>query len=594
MAREGEHNAQLKVQGDTQSGVKEMRQLAAQMNGFEKQVERTNASLSKFSQKQKQAENDMTKWGKETMEVRGRMLGMAGALAAAAIGVDRLMARSRELAKAQGINAGLAFDWGEAVDSLVDDFDDLVLAINNISPAVRAAAEEIGLLSDASDDASSAAESGVSAWDKYAIALGAFGIIAKASLGLLDELAAKVNALSPKLAKSGLGPGMDILKMRAEQLQGKALTNIMERQNADMQRSIEMLEANARSAEIVEDHLDRFKPKRRTAKATKFGEAFEFTPEARAEMQGGTGLGSQIAGEDEKSLRESQDAFIEARMEFRQRELEVDLEADLQRIAQREELGILEPIDALALERDAQIEHLEAMRGFTSDRNELQRITNQQEAIYHQARMKRIELERQAELKRWRTTSEIAAATAQITQGGIATASMAADMFIASEKRREQAMYVTGGVSALVTGIEQQVQAIAAFASFNYVQGALHQAAAIFAFVQSGMLFAKAGGAGSHSGGIGAGGGAIGGGPTAAANGPANGRGGEGLQNQIQSDVPPSQAPTASGPRRGEGLQQGTVIQIAQLNAYATTQDEFIQATARELDYLRRDVRRVS
>lgn len=577
MAREGEHNAQLKVQGDTQSGVKEMRQLAAQMNGFEKSVERTNASLSRFSQKQKQAEQDMTKWGKETMEVRGRVLGLAGAVVAGAVAVDRLMARSRELAKAQGINAGLAFEWEEATDDLTDGLDKLLLTVNSLSPAARTVAEELGILTDEADGATSAAESGMSAWDKYALALGAVGVIAKKSIDIFMALSAEVRALAPLTAKSGLGPGMDILKMRAEQQQGRVVVAQMERQIADMERTIEIAETTARGGEIVQDHLDRFKPKRGKTQATVFGEAFEFTPDAIDEMQGGR-------REDREALSEQADTRIQQLMDFKQRELEVELEADLQRIAQKEELGILEPIDAINLEQEAQIEHLEAMRGFTADRNELQRITNQQEAIYHAARMKRLELERQAELKRWRTTAEVAAATAQIAQGGIATASMAADMFIASEKRREQAMYVTGAVSALVTGIEQQVQAIAAFASFNYVQGALHQAAAIFAFAQSGLLFAKAGGAGG-----GARGGARGleagfgvsggGGATGAANG---GTRSEGLQNQIQSDVPPSQAPTANGPTPSSGQQQGgQVVNIGTVHSYGIPEDEFIDRITR-------------
>jgi hypothetical protein len=594
MAREGQHDAQLRIRGDASSADKELRNLATRMNQVESATTKQNNAFTKLSAKTKQAETDMTKWGQSAMETRGRIMGQVGAIVAAAVAVDRLADRSRELAKAQGINSGLAFEWEKMTKSLTAGIDKLVLAVNNLPAAVRTAGEDIGVLGEKTEDTTAATEEGASWWDTYAYALGAFGVIAKESIDLAVTLADKINDLTPKLANPALGTAMGNIAKAAKDLQAVGLIKIMDRQNAEMERSIEMLEANAMAAGIVQSSLDKPRPRagKSAAAPTQFGEAFQFTPDAIDEMQGGMRA-------EREALSQHADDYLDRWTDFQQRKADLQLESDLQRLAMRQEADQfrepwerIDPSEAIALERDAQLQHIDNLRRMTDDEVELERLKNRERLVYHQAHVKRLEVERQAELKKWRTTAEVASAIAQITQGGVQTAAMATDMFIVNEQRREKARYVTGAVSALVTGIEQQVQAIAAFASFNYVQGALHQAAAIFAFAQSGMLFAKAGGAGRVSG---AGGGSMGamGGGGGAANGPANGRGGEGLQNQIQSDVPPSQAPTANGPSSSsQGQQSGNVMFMGPVHLYGTPQGEFVDGMARALETRGRNTRR--
>lgn len=599
MAREGEHNAQLKVTGDTKSGDKELRQLASRMNQVEQQTTKNNVAFGKMSAATKKVETDITKMGQETMAMRGRLLGMATAVVGVALAIDKWSEHTVDLAKQQGISNGLAFEWARMVESMKSEVNSYALALNALPGAMRTVADELGLLDEATDATTEATEEGIDGWTMYAASFGPWGLAAKEAIGLLGDLADAVTNLSLKVAKPGLKQGMDNLIGFARVQQSQGLIKIMDRQNAEFERSVEMLEANAKAAEIVQDHLD--KPRKKSARrqeATKFGEAFEFTPAAIDEMQGGRAA-------DREKLRENQEKFIEDHIDFRQRQLDAELEYEMQRLAMRQEYDEyrepwerLDPKEAVALEEEAQIEHIEGMKRLTSDKVELQRLENQAELVHHNAHMKRIELQRQAELRRLATMREVASATNQILQGGIATAGMAADMFIESERRREKARYAAGAVSALVTGIEQQVLAIAAFAGFNYVQGALHQAAAIFAFAQAGMLGAKAGGIGGGAGGqrgLSAGfGGAANTGPNTAANGPEGGGKSEGLQSQIQSDVPPSQAPTARGPTSG-GPQQGaqTLVFNGPINNYGIPNRDFVDSITRAQQQRSYNTRRV-
>lgn len=714
MAREGEHNAQLKIQGDAKSADKELQALVNRVKQLEQSVEKNNAALARMTKGQKQTEESGKSMGVVIQGISDRFSLAKTAVLSVADAFDRVSQRSLQL---QAVQSALTISINEARAAslgLVDDMtlmvsannavrlgvvkngtefaklvaiatklslstgqdaskgvEDLTLALARQSPmildnlgislklsdaydayaatlgktsgelteaqkkqafvteALRKGEEAAGAFNLKIDDgaltlqrwkvdlqnfADSAAVGFTSALASMSDALGTFLIdLHRADeSAMLDRMAGRgeitagsAAASQRRVAVRGLGGlsgkvGEDArLRTEATRRQNEealALIATMEKQNAETRISNEMFAHNAMVLDMTTAAIEKNRKSRRGARqeSVRFGEVFEFTPEARREMQGG-GLSSQVEGESDLSLRDSQEKRIEAFIDFEQRKLEVENEANLQRIAMREDLGLLEPIDALELEREAQFEHLEHMRRFAADDIEQQRITNQQRQINHESHLKRLEIERKAELRKWRTTSEIASATAQITQGGIQTASMATDMFIVNEQRREKARYVAGGVSALVTGIEQQVQAIAAFASFNYVQGALHQAAAIFAFAQSGMLFAKAGGAGQVSGvGGSVGGASASAGASAGATGAANGRpGGEGLQNQIQSDVPPSQAPTSRGPTNSQQQQSGGNIQFnGPVHLYGTPQGEFVDSLARSLALRDRNQRR--
>lgn len=99
-----------------------------------------------------------------------------------------------------------------------------------------------------------------------------------------------------------------------------------------------------------------------------------------------------------------------------------------------------------------------------------------------------------AEMARKKAEEQRYAATASAIQGfGSKTLSLAqsvTDASIKDDEKRAKANMRLGGIMAAVTGAVEVVNAVAAYASFNFVQGALHTAAAAVAFVQSGMMLA--------------------------------------------------------------------------------------------------------
>ena len=176
-------------------------------------------------------------------------------------------------------------------------------------------------------------------------------------------------------------------------------------------------------------------------------------------------------------------------------------------------------------------------------------LAHEEKLIISEAEVARTEAEKQAHIKKWKAIADVTAAGGQILMQGAGTAQMAADLFVEGDKRAEKAKYAIGATEAFITGAVQQVKAIAAFASFNYVQGALHQAAAIFAFAQGGMLAAKAGsvgdspGAASQASGVGAS-------SQVSSSAGSGGSGSGGFGDE--TPIPPSGAPSPSGPAANE------------------------------------------
>lgn len=491
MAREGQHDAQLRIRGDASSADKELRQLAGRMNQLETATEKQNNAFGRMSAKQKQLDTDLTKSGQQFMETRGRVLGFAGAIAGSIIALDTMARRAREL---QPEVKGLANTWVTAADELKATGERLITTIDKLPLAIRTVREEMGLLDDVAEE--QAKDVGVlsTVWNEWLSNLSPIAGKDWLPAQGVNALADAVDNLTANVAKPALATGMDNLIKAAKELEARGLVATMNRQNEDMKRSISMLEANARSAEIVQSHLDRRRPSSSAKKAAapEFGEAFEFTANDIDEMQGG-------ARADREDLAANADQRLEELRDFNQRRIELEFEAEMQRIAMKEELGVLDPMDAVALERDAQLQHIDQLRQTTSDEIELQRLKTQEELVYHNAHIRRSELRRAQQQKELATVRTITQTIGGILQGGAQTAAMASDLFIQGEQRKEKARYAMGATMAFITGVVEQVEAIAAFASFNYVQGALHQAAAIFAFAQGGMLAAKAGGAGSSS-----------------------------------------------------------------------------------------------
>lgn len=170
--------------------------------------------------------------------------------------------------------------------------------------------------------------------------------------------------------------------------------------------------------------------------------------------------------------------------------------------------------------------------------NEKRRLEEEAEATKKAEEDKRKQIE-----ATMRAQIEVADATAQITGAHVQLASMAADAFIKGGKRKDAAMKALAASEMVVVGITETVKAVAAFAGFNYVQGALHTAAAAVAFANA----AKIGGGG--------GGMSVGGGGTGLGSGMSFG---DGTTGGVESSSGGSSRPTNNGPtsEREESVQR--------------------------------------
>lgn len=203
-----------------------------------------------------------------------------------------------------------------------------------------------------------------------------------------------------------------------------------------------------------------------------------------------------------------------------------------------------------------------------AEREELQ---HQMQTVAHEAALRRIELEQAAEEKRLARRQQIYALTDQLVTSGARTAEMAAKLAGVSAKKQERLAAGLAGGQAIVIGVLEQVKAVAAFASLNPIQGAAHQAAALFAFAQGGMLLAQAGGAGGgHGGGAGVSVGAGGAPPREQGF-----RESVGIDSKIPGSPGP-QSPSAGAANDG-GPRRTTVIHVAEVHTYGTPHREWLR-----------------
>jgi hypothetical protein len=111
------------------------------------------------------------------------------------------------------------------------------------------------------------------------------------------------------------------------------------------------------------------------------------------------------------------------------------------------------------------------------------------------------------------------------------------DAAIKDDEKRAKAQLRMSGIMAIATGALEVVRAAASFASFNFVQGALHTAAATLAFAQGTIMLAgNIPGRGSAS----VGGGA----PAAPAQNRATGEAARIVESVPAADGEPTQRPT--------------------------------------------------
>lgn len=200
----------------------------------------------------------------------------------------------------------------------------------------------------------------------------------------------------------------------------------------------------------------------------------------------------RLARQDE--LREvAHDREVE-RLSFERdmrRELEAEQIARLQREKERqaqqlamveEYLGAFEQIYAQARDLGGFLQQRRAAEEDAALQQTVDRLQQrgqaQREALQAEIDAAEGNAQRQAELRRKQAQQEAA------TQRAIEKAQAQHQ-----ERRRRQEARAAGW-QLMIEGVVQSVKAVAAFAGFNYVQGALHLAAAAFAFTKGGMLLA--------------------------------------------------------------------------------------------------------
>jgi hypothetical protein len=203
----------------------------------------------------------------------------------------------------------------------------------------------------------------------------------------------------------------------------------------------------------------------------------------------------------DEALRRESDAHQES-ARIRQRALNVALEQERehaeqlreQRLAELEidrELG-LEPEVAAEREREIQAEHQEMLlEGYQAYASERSAIADQM----HRAEVAKIQAtnvaeanlmkERERRIQQFRSTADQSMAIYSNLAG---VAENAARLQGRSEADTAKAVNAARAAQAVGLGLLQTAQAAAAFASFNYVQGAAHTTAAALAFTNAALI----------------------------------------------------------------------------------------------------------
>ena len=270
------------------------------------------------------------------------------------------------------------------------------------------------------------------------------------------------------------------------------------------------------------------------------------------------------------------------------------LQDELADLELRRELG-LDPIEAIDLEEQARLEHLDFLMTQSESEAQLLALQNQQRQIAHAAEMKRIRAERHAQEQRmslYEDVSDLVVGTYRATAAAAIAASFSQgqsvrEMVHSTAKAESMRATITAGAAAvqalfwaLIPGGQLRAVKWAAVAAKAGV------AAATFGGIAGSA--ANAGGAGQVSGGAGGGFanattlGVGEGAPRAlpAAPGPL-----PGADSQVPgSPVPPASTPPGPPPPPPTGSQQqstGINFSGATVHLYGTPEDDFLQSVKR-------------
>jgi len=236
-----------------------------------------------------------------------------------------------------------------------------------------------------------------------------------------------------------------------------------------------------------------------------------------------------------------------------------------------------EGVDAFTLiekEEEAQLEHLEFLRQNTQDAIELERIRDQEEAVHHEARMKRLAQEKAERQKLFdkiergfQITGNSAVLAANLT-------TLAAEAGIRSEKRKAKIINATAGAIASVQAALEIARSIASFAMLNIPGGIAHAAAAAAFTTAAVQAFREAGSGGAprHRSGGGITGASFGGGSVGPSGGgtPTGSVGPSGGGDAPSAPISMPSGPTApdlglaqaSSASRGGGAGGGNIVTV--------------------------------
>lgn len=272
-----------------------------------------------------------------------------------------------------------------------------------------------------------------------------------------------------------------------------------------------------RSEEIrLAGEMGRVDAKNHSAKKKQTMEQIAFASQLRQIRLEQAGFAMQRAGSDtrdieaEASLARKNNVAAQIQRSSKEEErarketlAEMQRSKEMRRIETRTALSRKTPEQSIALidaETDAEVRYLQTMKRIETDVNRKAAIDEQLKETYHRAEIQRINARvaaRQYEIQNQHAAMD---ASVQIMGQGIAFAEQAAAAAGKTGRKTQLAFMVLHGIEALVIGALEQVKAVRDFASFNYVGGALHQSAAIFAWAQGGLLMSgkvpRAGGRG--------------------------------------------------------------------------------------------------
>lgn len=295
------------------------------------------------------------------------------------------------------------------------------------------------------------------------------------------ELGGRAGQEAAYLADVRHNLAMQELELQRQVLEVTRAKNDVERQQRDTK--IAVVEASMRELELEQQLAEQ---ERARADAAAWRDEWVATQEREAAL-----ASNVIELEDYRAEQRIRELEAEGRLgeaaELRIQQAQRRAEQAQAEIELRRELLLLEDpeTEGERIRQQMQLEQLahEQRMAIAQRDSEVSRLQNAERQRLHELEIKRKQ-------EAWRNAQQIASASEGLTRQSLSFASYAVDAMIKDEDKREKAKLKVEGAMTMAVAARSQVEAIAAFASFNYLQGALHQAAAAFGFIQGGMMLA--------------------------------------------------------------------------------------------------------